>query len=97
MAEAKITAARIVIHAPNGKEVGYFLDAEIEAFPQGDYQITGKFYGDKDELASRLTFNPEAVPYSADLSSASNATHKKLKNVYVQRARQPIVMSGSGD
>lgn len=84
---------KVNIYTPAGKHVGYFLDPQIEAFPDGDYEISGKFFQEGDEPTVKLEFNPEAMPYSADLSETGLST-KKLVNVYVQRGRQPVLMSG---
>ena len=87
---------KVNIYEQNGKLVGYFLDPKVEAFPEGDYSIEGRFFSASDELFSRIDFNPEALPYSADVSGVRNLAHPGLKNVYVQRGRQPVIMTGSG-
>ena len=86
---------KVNVYTPAGKHVGYFLDPQIESFPDGDYEISGKFMEESGEPAQKLEFNPQAMPYSADVAETSlNIPSKKLVNVYVQRGRQPVVMSG---
>jgi len=86
---------RIDIYNTANGLVGYFIDPEIETYTQGDYEIKGLFYNQAGQLSSKLDFNPEALPYTADLST-TDKTHKNLKNVYVQRGRQPVRMTGTG-
>jgi hypothetical protein len=84
---------KVNIYTPAGKHVGYFQDPKIETFRDGDYEISGAFHAPSGELTTKVEFNPQALPYSADLGEAGK-DHKKLKNVYVQRGRQPVLMSG---
>jgi len=86
---------KVNIYTPAGVHVGYFQDPQIEALPEGDYEVSGKFFSPEGVPTTKVEFNPQAMPYSADLSE-SNQSHKKLKSVYVQRGRQPVLMSGHG-
>ncbi|MBS1997508.1 MAG: hypothetical protein JSS86_14405, partial [Cyanobacteria bacterium SZAS LIN-2] len=57
--------------------------------------IHGDFYDIDGERVMKLEFNPQTLPYSCDISSLT-AGHKKLTSCYVQRGRQPVLMSGRG-
>lgn len=79
-----------------GDVVGYFVNFQIEQLTSMDYEIKGDFV-DADQIAKpRIDFNPESLPYFADLGPAANFTHKRLGSGYVQRGRQPVVMSFQG-
>lgn len=95
MADVKVN-----VYTPAGKNVGYFINPEVKVYPAGDYEITGDFFEPTGEKPTRIDFNPEAMPYTADLSDYCNnnpkVSHKKLSSVYVQSGRQPITMSGQG-
>ncbi|MBS2004245.1 MAG: hypothetical protein JST44_22250 [Cyanobacteria bacterium SZAS LIN-5] len=91
MADVKVN-----IYTPSAQHVGYFLNPEIESFPDGDYEISGRFYDDLGEAVGKMEFNPEVLPYVADLSDVKDVAHKKLVRVYLQRGRQPIRMTGTG-
>lgn len=87
---------KVNIYTPTGQHVGYFLNPEIESFPDGDYEIVGRFFDEAGAAAGKMEFNPQVLPYIADLSDVKGLQHKKLTNVYLQRGRQPVRMSGSG-
>jgi hypothetical protein len=86
--------SKIKIYKTNGALAGYFVDPNIDQFGQNEYEIIGQFFDDKDQLTTKIDFNCEALPYLADLSEAASPPHKHLKNVYVQRGRQPVRMTG---
>jgi hypothetical protein len=84
------------IYTPTGQYVGYLLNPTIEQFPENEYEISGRFFEENGEVSHKLEFNPESVPYSIDLSDVQNLKHSRLINVYVQRGRQPVRMTGVG-
>ncbi len=86
---------KVNIYSPSGKRVGYFLNPTIQAFPEGDYEISGDFFDERGVAVTKLEFNPQALPYSADLSEVPGAAHEKLSRVYVQKGRPPFKMSCS--
>lgn len=88
---------KVNIYSPSGKRVGYFLNPAVEAFPEGDYEISGSFFDERGAQVTRLEFNPEALPYTADLSEVPGSQHEKLSRVYVQRGRPPFKMSASAN
>jgi len=90
MAEVKIN-----VYTPAGRHVGYFLNPAIKTYPEGDYELNGEFYDGDGNKITKLEFNPQTLPYSCDIGSLS-VSHKKLQSCYVQRGRQPVVMSGRG-
>ena len=87
---------KVHVHTQAGVHIGYFLNPKVAEFPGGDYEISGMFYNENGQPAGKQPFNPEALPYQADLSALAGHAHKKLVNVYVQRGRQPVLMTGQG-
>ncbi|HEY9773961.1 MAG TPA: hypothetical protein V6C81_09150 [Planktothrix sp.] len=87
---------KIHIYTPAQQYVGYFLNPTIEQFPEGEYEISGRFFEENNTAAQKLEFNPQSMPYTAELLETKGLPHSKLINVYVQRGRQPVKMSGSG-
>lgn len=98
--EMPMSDLKVNVYTPAGNHVGYFLNPEIEAFPENDFEIRGEFFRPDGTKVSKVDVNPEALPYYADLAeinAGSNTAGKsKLVNLYVQRGRQPVLMSGSG-
>jgi hypothetical protein len=92
-----MSKTKINVFTASGVLLGYFVDPQVEAFAQGDYEISGCFYDANGQVVGKVEFNPQSVPYFADLSLLDKAKHKRLKNVYVQRGRQPVKMSGCGE
>lgn len=88
---------KVNIYTPTGQHIGYFLNPTVEAFAGTDYEIVGRFYDEKGQATVKLDFNPEVLPYVADLSDVKGVKHKKLSKVYLQRGRQPVRMTGSGE
>ena len=83
------------IYTPAGNHVGYFEDPELVSVGGDDWEIKGEFFEPQGQRPLKIDMNPEALPYSADLAQVDSAHDtKKLVGVYVQRCRQPIVMSG---
>ena len=90
MSDVKVNVYTVV-----GTHVGYFLNPVVQTFPEGDYELSGHFYDTDGEPVPKLDFNPQSLPYVADLSALSGLAHSKIENVYVQRGRQPVRMSGN--
>ncbi len=88
---------KVKVYNAAGEDLGYFLNPSISSFPDGDYELSGQFYGPSGELIKKLEFNPQSLPYNADASAVSKITHKKLYNMYVQRGRQPVTMTANGN
>lgn len=87
---------KVNIYTQDGQHVGYFLNPKVDAFPDDDYEIIGHFFDGTGTLAGKMDFNPQVLPYIADLTDVENAAHKKLERVFLQRGRQPIRMTGTG-
>jgi hypothetical protein len=85
--------AKVKIFKSNGELIGYFEDPKVDAYAQGEYEISGQFFLQTGELARKLEFNPQALPYVAELTNLPNVPHKKLGFVYVQSGRQPMRFS----
>jgi hypothetical protein len=88
---------RVNIYSEKGTLVGYFLEPQIDAFGQGEYEIRGQFHDLSARLTTKLEFNPQSAPYIADLSMVENLPHRRLKQVYIQSGRQPVKMTGVGE
>ena len=86
---------KVNIYTPAGAHVGYLLNPEVKAYPEGDFELSGIFYDSDNEQVPKLDINPEALPYIADTKPVEGCEHDKLYNVYVQRGRQPVRMSAS--
>jgi len=84
----------INIYTPDGKKVGNFVNPKIEMLPTHHYFLSGKFFEADGSMADKIEFNPQVLPYIADISAISKCGHEKLTGIYVQRARQPIQMTG---
>lgn len=93
----QMSDVKVNVFTPTGKLVGYFVNPNVQSFPEGDYELSGVFFDVDGERIPKLDFNPQAFPYSADVSEVKGLTHAKLENVYVQRGRQPVRMSGNGN
>ena len=88
---------KINVFNNSGTLIGYFVDPQIQAFAQAEYEISGNFFDANGQIAGKVEFNPQAVPYIADLSGLEKPEHKRLRNVYVQRGRQPVRMTGTAE
>ena len=82
------------IYAPSGDRVGTFQNAAVTMAPDHHYVLRGRFLEADGTPAQRIEFNPEVLPYTADISGVSKCSHKKLVAVFVQRGRQPVEMTG---
>jgi len=87
---------KVKVYTPGGQYVGYFLNPSINQFPEAEYEISGRFFEDTGVAIGKLDFNPQSVPYMADLSEVVGCAHGRLVNVYIQRGRQPVRMTGLG-
>lgn len=85
----------VEIFTPSGAKVGEFVNPTITVFSGHHYSISGKFCDAEGAFPDKIEFNPQVLPYTADISGTSQCPHTKLVNVYVQRGRQPMEMTGS--
>lgn len=91
-----MTEMTVDIFTPNGQKVGRFKNPTIDLLTADHYEITGIFCEADGSVVDRVEFNPQVLPYEADISQAPGLPHKRLVNVYVQRGRQPVQMIGVG-
>lgn len=91
-----MSEVKVIVYSPKGQPVGYFVNPTLLKFPEDEFEIQGSFFDKEGQLAMKIDFNPQAVPYSVDLSSLKDIPFSHLKNVYVQRGRQPVKMTGVG-
>jgi len=89
-----MSESTVIVYTPNGTKVGYYLKPTIEMLPEHHYQISGDFYDASGNLVGKVEYNPQVLPYNADISTVSKCAHKKLVGIYVQRGRQPVAMTG---
>jgi hypothetical protein len=87
----------IKIFSPAGQYLGYFVNPKIEFFADSEYDFEGHFLDAKGEVVNKLEYNPEALPYSAELDGMTDVKHNRLCKVYIQRSRPPIKMSGKAE
>lgn len=87
---------KVNVFKSNGALLGYFRDPQINQFSEGEYEIKGMFYGADGSLPTKLDFNPQISPYWASLEGLSGIKHQQLTNVYIQRGRQPVIISALG-
>lgn len=91
-----MSEVKVQVFSTHGQPVGYFINPSFATFPEGEFEISGEFFDTNNERTQRIEFNPEAVPYSCDLTQAKEIPYSELINVYVQRGRQPVKMTGKG-
>ena len=84
----------VEVFTPLGIKVGKFINPKIEMVPEHNYIISGQFFEVNGESVDKIQFNPEVLPYTADISGATKCVHNRIVQVYVQRARQPVQMMG---
>ena len=75
-----------------GQTIGYFVNPTVKHLCENDYEIRGKFVDESGNPYDKVEFNPEVLPYIVDLSN-SNCEVKNLVRAYVQKGRQPVVMT----
>lgn len=85
MAEVKVA-----VTTSQGQVVGYFVNPKIENLCGNDWEISGPFVDEHGRPYEKVEFNPEALPYSLDLSQVPDTPVKELVKGYIQRGRQPI-------
>ncbi len=83
------------MYTPAGKVVGYFKDPVVDMSPEHYYEIAGEFFVEGGEHPEKVEFNPQMLPYVADISAVKKCPHGTLQGVYVQRGRQPVRVTGS--
>lgn len=87
---------KIEIYNSDGSILGHILSPELNVFSLKEYEIKGVFYDTSGNCVTKVDFNPEAIPYCANLQDLPNCPHKYLTRVYIQKGRQPIVITGQG-
>lgn len=76
-----------------GQTIGYFVNPKVENLCEKDYEISGTFVDESGKAYEKVEFNPEVLPYQIDISGIPSLGIKTLANGYVQRGRQPVVMT----
>lgn len=93
MSEYKLKE-RVNVYTPQGQLVGYFSEPTIVEVHKDHFEISGFFYDSNGELVSKQGFNPEILPYEINVDLKNEGKSSKIGKVYVQRGRQPVLMSG---
>ena len=91
-----MTQKNISIYKINGTLLGYFDQAKVSRFGEDEYAIQGPFYGPDGSVLAKLEFNPQSLPHWGQVESSSDIKHKQLTNIYIQRGRQPILVTALG-
>ncbi len=84
------------VYKKNGSMLGYFRGPKISQFGSDEYEVHGVFYDAEGALVEKLEFNPQSLPYWAEIKNTPDIKHSQLTNVYIQRSRQPITITGLG-
>jgi 5'(3')-deoxyribonucleotidase len=84
----------VEVFTPGGIRIGKFIDPKVELVSHHNYSITGRFVDADGQVPDKIEYNPEILPYSADLSTTTYCAHKEIVKVYVHRGRQPVQMIG---
>lgn len=82
------------VSTAQGQTIGFFINPKVENLCLNDFEISGTFVDEAGHPFDRVEFNPEVIPYIIDLSQLSLISLKCLVKAYVQRGRQPVVMTG---
>ncbi len=85
---------RVNIYKKNGVMLGYFRDPKINQFGNDEYEVHGVFCDSEGILTEKIEFNPQSSPYWAEIKDISGIKHPRLTNVYIQRGRQPVTLTG---
>ncbi len=84
----------VEVFTPGGIKVGTFIDPEVVLVSEHNYSISGRFVDSDGQIPDKIEYNPEVLPYSANISTTTRCAHNEIVKVYVQRGRQPVQMIG---
>jgi hypothetical protein len=87
---------KITVYKSNGSLLGYFRQVQLDRFGKNEYAIKGIFYTADGTVPEKVNFNPQSCPYSGIAEEIAEAAHKQLTNIYIQRGRQPVIMTALG-
>lgn len=96
MSEGRTSIFKVNIYKKNGALLGYFREPRISQFGNDEYEVHGVFYDAEGAILEKLEFNPQSLPYWAEIKDAPDIKHINLTNVFIQRGRQPITITGLG-
>ncbi len=77
-----------------GQTIGYFVNPKVVLLCEKDFEVSGKFVDETGAPYEKVEFNPEVLPYVIDLTEIKSVGFDQIERAYVQRGRQPIVMTG---
>ena len=96
MSEYKLKE-RVNVYTQQGQLVGYFTEPTVVEVHADHFEIQGFFYDNNGNLVNKQGFNPEILPYEINVDLKSEGKSSKIAKVYVQRGRQPVLMSGMSE
>jgi hypothetical protein len=85
----------VKVFTPGGKFVGQLINPVVDMDPDHYYELTGELLDENGQPFTRVEFNPQARPYTLDISQVKQCGHTTLQGGYVQRGRQPIRITAS--
>ena len=85
----------IKVYSPSGKVVGTLQNVDVEMYPEHHYELRGTFVPEDGQAVDRIEFNPQVRPFTIDITGISRCKHNLLHMGYVQRGRQPVMMTAS--
>lgn len=85
----------IKVYLPSGKVVGTFQNAELVMYPEHHYEVRGTFVPASGVSVDKVDFNPQVLPYTIDITGMTRCKHNVLRMGYIQRGRQPVMMTAS--
>lgn len=85
----------VKVFTPAGKHVGQFEAPSVDMDPEHFYEVWGYFTDADGRPFEKVEFNPQVLPYVVDISPITKCNHKTLHEVYIQRGRQPIRLTGT--
>lgn len=85
----------VKVFTPGGKFVGQFENPTVAMYPEHHYEISGRFVDEQGQVIPKLEMNPQVMPYTLDISTIKQCAHTSLSGGYVQRGRQPVMITAS--
>ncbi len=70
------------------------MNPKVELLCERDFELSGSFVNESGAPYEKVEFNPEVMPYVIDLTQLPALGFNSLEKAYVQRGRQPVVMTG---
>jgi hypothetical protein len=85
----------IKVYAPGGRVVGTVENVTVEMYPEHHYELRGNFVPEDGSTVDKIEFNPQVLPYTIDITGVTRCKHNVLHMGYIQRGRQPVMMTAT--